>query len=93
MLVLCDEGYPEREIKVKVGCCKDSCSYWSSKISGTKSDHSRNGRLRKNSARDDYLAKYIATQTPTNSYKKIHTILLQNGTNITPTTDSRLLRF
>lgn len=28
MVVLSDEGYPEREIKVKVLCCKDSCSYW-----------------------------------------------------------------
>lgn len=23
MVVLCDEGYPEREIKVNIGCCKE----------------------------------------------------------------------
>ena len=95
IVTLFNEGYSERQISVKVSCCKTAVhtAIVNFKISGSFRDKKRCGRPRKTSLRDDHLIKRIATRSPTSSCGKIRAAVLQTGTDISSMTVSRRLRF
>ena len=73
IVTLCNEGYSERQISVKVSCCKTAVhtAIVNFKTSGSFRDKKRCGRPRKTSLRDDHLIKRIAThsqQVPVERY-------------------------
>ena len=70
IVTLFNEGYLERQISVKVSCCKTAVIV-NFKTSGSFRDKKRCGRPRKTSLRDDHLIKSIAThsrQVPAERY-------------------------
>ena len=95
IVTLFNEGYSERQISVKVSCCKTAVhtAIVNFKTSGSFRDKKRCGRPRKTSLRDDHLIKRIATRSPTSSSGKIRAAVLQTGTDISSMTVSHCLRF
>lgn len=84
-MVLCDKGFSEREICVKIGCNKTAVHMviMTFQNPGTFIGKVRSRCPRKTSARDDNLMNHIPTQSPTTSDKKRNVALLQNDTNVT----------
>ena len=95
IVTLFNEGYSERQISVKVSCCKKAVNNANVNFntSGSFRDNNRCGRTRKTILRDDHLIKRIATRSPTSSCGKIRAAVLQTGTDISSMTVSRRLKF
>ena len=95
IVTLFNEGYSERQISVKVSCCKTTVhtAIVNFKTSGSFRDKKRCGRPRKTSLRDDHLIKRIAIRSLTSFCGKIRAAVLQTGTDISSMTVSRRLTF
>ena len=83
-VVLHQEGYSERQIRLAEHCSKTAVHNALTKLknSGYSSDRKRSGRPLKTTDRDDCLIRRIAMRSPQSSSKKMRSALLQKGTNV-----------
>ena len=93
IVLLNQEGYSERQITKAEKCSKTAVHNAPAKFknSGSYSNNKSSGRPRKTTAKDDYLIRRFAVRSPQSSSKKMRSLLLAHGTDVSSKTVKRRL--